>query len=139
MGQQWRPSAGVWATYQALSCAFIMLDGGIYAMIYPYPTFLFFVNSPIPKGFIQPFSYPGLIALISVPIIVVIETNCCNAAKNINEMLSYLPKAILYLVLALISVTQLTLVPAATFLLLTSMTLMVAAFTPEPAKTTMPR
>ncbi|KAJ3020119.1 hypothetical protein HKX48_001312 [Thoreauomyces humboldtii] len=114
-----------------LLCASIVaFNGGIFAFFYPYATFDVLVPSIIPMVFIAPINVPGIVAVT------------CTFLLPIMEFHSNVPHYVKAVLLALVTpvlLMQLTLVPAATFMALSAVGQVVAAFQTEPPKSLTPR
>ncbi|KAI8811719.1 hypothetical protein BJ742DRAFT_127928 [Cladochytrium replicatum] len=127
MGKNWEAPAEVWAQWQGVTTGFYLLNGGVYGLIYSWPTFTF-LNLPF---LFKPFSIPAIAATFLGIFIMALEWPF-PALKGLNQFLKFWPKAIIYLLLAVLMFLQLTTVVPAQFLVITAITNMVASFQKEP-------
>ncbi|KAI9017091.1 hypothetical protein BC832DRAFT_611922 [Gaertneriomyces semiglobifer] len=138
--EKWEPASAVWAKYQAYVCVLALFDGSVYAFFFQYITPAPLSPTPFPVIYFLPFSYPGLIGLIASVIMAFTETRCCAFSKSMDQAIPYGVKAAAYMALALAIFMQLSLIPAATFLAVTSITYAIAAFqSPPPQEVSLAR
>ncbi|RKO87309.1 hypothetical protein BDK51DRAFT_32390 [Blyttiomyces helicus] len=108
-------TAEVWAQWQAIACSF---DGGVYALKWSWPT-NDFVRNEFATCFV-PLNMIGILAIVMALVIFLMESGTCGVIKNVNSV----AKAGFYLLLASFVWIQFTLIPAASMLVFTSMTLL---------------
>ncbi|KAI8917318.1 hypothetical protein BC831DRAFT_438618 [Entophlyctis helioformis] len=110
-----------WTRWQAITAAVFLINGGLYSFIFPYSTGNIF-KVPL-KSITLPLSYPGVVATIAGPLILLIENDIGPFAMLDNRAL----KILMYLPLGIFTSLQLTLVQPGVFLIVIALLLMVDA------------
>ncbi|KAJ3077953.1 hypothetical protein HK102_004844 [Quaeritorhiza haematococci] len=116
----------VWGQWLAVTAAFTLIDGGVYAFFWPYPT----IEAIYIKSLNEPFSFTGLYALILAGFIFMTELPI-DTFKSLRDAISALPKAVLYALSGLFLFMQFTLTWSAIALWCSALVYIVATISPE--------